>query len=70
MPVGNGGNPTYILLPRTSAPAPPQNKCDLNSDGKTDSLDIQLSILRVLGGTGTSTDTQRVINAALGAACP
>jgi len=69
-PQGNGSNPTYIVLPRTSAPVPPQNKCDLNSDGKVDSLDVQLSILRVLGGTGTSTDTQRIINAALGATCP
>ena len=68
-PQGNGSNPTYIVLPRNSVPAPPQNKCDLNSDGKVDSLDVQLSILRVLGGSGSSADTQRIINAALGGNC-
>ena len=69
---GSGANPVYIVLPRSYVPPNPTpgNKCDLNSDGKVDSLDVQLSIVRVLGGTGSSTDTQRIINAALGAACP
>lgn len=66
---GNGTNPVYIVLPRTAVPPPQENKCDLNSDGKVDSLDVQLSILRALQSGGTSTDTQRIVNAALGAAC-
>jgi hypothetical protein len=63
------------------ATAPAPSACDLNGDGATNVVDVQLAINQVLGvapcttadltGSGTCTivDIQRVINASLGGAC-
>ncbi len=64
-----------------SVPVPPQNPCDLNSDGVVNLLDVQIAINQVFGvtacrtadlaGTGTCdvVDVQRVINTVLGGSC-
>jgi Bacterial Ig domain/Purple acid Phosphatase, N-terminal domain len=62
-------------------PPTPTSSCDLNGDGKVDSLDIQLAVSQALGtipcttadlqqiGQCTVVGVQRVINASLGGAC-
>jgi hypothetical protein len=61
--------------------APPAGRCDLNSDGVVDLLDVQLAIGQVLGttpcgsadlvGNGVCSviDVQRIVNASLGGTC-
>jgi hypothetical protein len=66
----------------TTAPPPPtQVSCDVNSDGKVDSVDVQLAVNQALGTVPCTTadlmgngqcnvvDVQRVINASLGGVC-
>lgn len=70
--------PSWALVPRTPPPTP---TCDLNGDGRVDTLDVQLAINQSLGvsactngdldksGRCDVVDVQRVVNAALGGAC-
>jgi hypothetical protein len=60
----------------------PGKSCDLNGDGITNVVDVQLAILQAIGaktcstadvdsdGVCNSTDVQQVINGALGSTCP
>jgi hypothetical protein len=61
-----------------SGSPPPPSPCDVNGDGMTNVLDVQLEVNMSLGvllpctnpsGTCTVTSVQRVTNAALGGAC-
>jgi hypothetical protein len=72
----------YSLQLSSTTPTPAQSSpCDLNGDGKVDTLDVQSAINQALGISACNTaaltgngqcnvvDVQRVINASLGLAC-
>ena len=71
----------YSLRLSSAVPLAPSSPCDLNGDGKVDTLDVQIAINQALGISACSTaalmgsgqcnvvDVQRVINASLGGAC-
>jgi hypothetical protein len=71
---------TLTSSPLTFVLASPLSPCDVNSDGVTNTADVQLAINQVLGlasktldlnadGKTSIVDVIRVINAALGGAC-
>jgi hypothetical protein len=75
-------NPSWAILPRSGSVTPPaQVSCDINTDGRVDLADVQLSIDQSLGAGACGTadldqngkcniiDVQRAINAALGGVC-
>lgn len=77
-------NPKWAIVPRTTSASPPPASgpsCDINTDGATNILDVQLAINASMGisscgiadldqdGACTVVDVQRVINAALGSSC-
>ena len=69
-------NATYTATFHEVSGASP---CDLNADGRTDAVDVQLSVLQVLGVCSTAdldqngqcneSDVQRIVNAVLGQVC-
>jgi hypothetical protein len=82
---GTNSNPRWSILPRGSgggSPPPTVSRCDVNSDGSTNVLDIQLTINQALqpatcttgdvdrNGTCNVIDVQIVVNTTLGSACP
>ena len=77
----DASDPRWALLPRISTSAITPPSCDQNGDGQVNIFDVQLTIGQMIGtipcttgdltqsGSCNIIDVQRVINAALGAAC-
>jgi hypothetical protein len=78
-----GTNPRWSFVPRGSTTPPPTvSKCDVNTDGSVNVIDVQLSINQALqpstcstgdvdrNGTCNVIDVQLVINTSLGSPCP
>lgn len=84
--VGNqdamGVNPRWSIVPRGGSTSPTFSKCDVNTDGSVNVIDVQLSINQALQPTSCSTgdvdrngtcnviDVQLVVNSSLGSGCP
>jgi hypothetical protein len=77
----SGVTEVWVGTVNTSGTGTPVNECDVNSDGRVDNLDVQLTINQALGKSTCQTgdvkrdrscnvtDVQAVVNAVRGAGC-